>query len=86
MGLWSFRHRRSRVVPQVARDAIYSGHRYAAEEAVAAGLADSMAEEAELLDAAKAKAESLAGKGRDIFRALKRTLNAEAAKGFGIEI
>ena len=76
----------SRVVPQVARDAIYSGHRYTAEEAVAVGLADSMADEAELLDAAKAKAASLAGKGRDIFGALKKTLNADAAKGFGIEV
>jgi len=77
---------KSRVVPQVARDAILSGHRYTAEEAVAVGLADSMAEEAELLDAAKAKAGSLAGKGRDIFSALKRTLNADAAAGFGIDI
>ena len=74
---------KSKVSPQVARDAILSGHRYTAEEAVAAGLADAMASEEELLGKAKEMAAALATKERGIFGKLKQTLNASAAAAYG---
>ena len=68
-----------RVSPQVARDAVLTGHRYPGDEAVAAGIADAVASEEALLDAAKEKASSLASKGRRIFGTLKKQLNKEIA-------
>ncbi|MDP6979975.1 MAG: enoyl-CoA hydratase/isomerase family protein [Myxococcota bacterium] len=73
---------KAKVTPQVARNAILSGHRYPADEAVAAGIADAMASEAELVAEAKKLASELASKERGIFGKLKRTLNAEVAAGF----
>ena len=60
-----------------------SGHRYTAEEAIAAGIADAMASEEELLGKAKEMASALATKERGIFGKLKQTLNASAAEAYG---
>jgi enoyl-CoA hydratase/carnithine racemase len=77
---------KSRVSPQVARDAVLSGKRYAADEAIVAGLADGKAADADLLAEAKRLAISLASKQRRIFKTLKRQLYAEVAAGFGLEL
>jgi enoyl-CoA hydratase/carnithine racemase len=73
---------RSKVTPQVARDAVLSGRRYAADEAIAAGLADGKAAEGDLLADATKLACSLARKERRIFKTLKRTLYQEVGAGF----
>ncbi len=73
---------KARVSPQVARNAMLSGHRYTAEEAVAAGFADAMASEADLLNEAKKMAAELATKERRIFGTLKKTLNADVIAGY----
>lgn len=76
---------KARVSPQTAREAVLSGKRYAADDAIAAGLADAKAEEAELLPDAMKLASSLASKERRIFSTLKRQLFDDAAAGFGFE-
>jgi enoyl-CoA hydratase/carnithine racemase len=73
---------KARVSPQIARDAVLSGRRYAADEAAAAGLIDATAAEPDLLPDAVKLASSLASKKRAIFKSLKRSLNAEVAAGF----
>ncbi len=75
---------RSKVPAATAREAVLSGKRYAADEAIAAGFADGKAPEDELVADAKALAQSLAGKERRIFGTLKRQLNAEVAAGFSV--
>jgi enoyl-CoA hydratase/carnithine racemase len=76
---------KARVSPRTARDAVLGGTRYAADEAIAAGLADAKAAEADVLSEAKKLASSLASKERRIFKTLKRTLHAGVAAGFGVE-
>ena len=71
--------------PSTARDAVLSGKRYTAEEAMASGFADGKASEEGLLEEAKALAQSLATKERRIFGTLKRSLYAQAVAGFGLE-
>jgi enoyl-CoA hydratase/carnithine racemase len=75
----------AKVPPQTARDAVLSGRRYTADDAIAAGLADGKAAEADLLAEAKTLAGTLAGKQRRIFATLKRTLWADVGASFGIE-
>jgi len=75
----------AKLSPQTARDAVLTGKRYTADEAVAAGLADAKAAETDLLAEAKKLAGSLAGKQRRIFKTLKRTLHAEVGAGLGVE-
>ena len=76
---------RGKLPAQTARDAVLSGRRYAADEAIAAGFVDAKADELALLDDAKKLAGSLASKERRIFTTLKRSLNAELAAGFQID-
>jgi len=76
---------KAKITPQTARDAVLTGQRYAADDAIAAGMADARAAEADLLAEAKALAGSLASKQRRIFRTLKRTLYADVAAGLGVE-
>ena len=73
---------KARVSPQVARDAMLSGHRYTADEALSAGIVDATASEDELLAEAKQLVAGLAAKERRIFGTLKKTLQAEVASGF----
>ena len=75
---------KARVSPQVARDAVLSGRRYGGEDALAAGFADALASEGDLLIDAKKRADELATKERGIFGTLKRTLYADLAASFGI--
>lgn len=75
---------RDKLTPQTTRDAVLSGKRYAADDAIAAGMADGKAAEADLVSEAKKLASGLAGKQRRIFRTLKRTLYAEVGAGLGI--
>jgi enoyl-CoA hydratase/carnithine racemase len=75
---------RDKLPPQTTRDAVLTGKRYAADDAIAAGLADGKAAEADLVAEAKKLAGSLASKQRRIFKTLKRTLYAEVAAGLGV--
>lgn len=56
-----------------ARDALLTGKRYTADEAVAAGIADGKAADDELLENAKALAIQLGSKEPGIFKTLKQT-------------
>ncbi|NCZ64650.1 MAG: enoyl-CoA hydratase/isomerase family protein, partial [Cellvibrionales bacterium] len=55
------------------RDAVLTGKRYTADEAIAAGIVDAKAEDAELLGKAIELAATLAGKEPGIFKAIKQT-------------
>lgn len=72
---------RGKVPPATARDAILTGKRYAADEAIAAGLADGKAPMEGLLDAAKALATNLATKEPDVFKTIKQTYFGSMAAG-----
>jgi enoyl-CoA hydratase/carnithine racemase len=65
---------------QVAHEAIVSGRRYAAADALARGMVDEVAEEAELLPRAIALAAELAGKDPVTLAALKRGLHGETLR------
>ena len=65
---------RAKLPPAAARDALLTGKRYTAAEAIAAGIADGEASEGDLLTRAIALAASLAVKERSIFTTLKRNL------------
>jgi enoyl-CoA hydratase/carnithine racemase len=56
-----------------ARDALLTGKRYTADEAIAAGIADGKAPMEELMEQAKALASQLATKEPGIFKTLKQT-------------
>ncbi len=56
-----------------ARDALFTGKRYTADEAVSAGIADGKASMDELLEQAKALASQLGTKEPGIFKTLKQT-------------
>ncbi len=64
---------REKLPPNTARDALLTGKRYTADEAIAAGIADGKAMEEELLDQARALANQLGTKEPGIFRTLKET-------------
>lgn len=61
-----------------AREAMLTGRRYGADEAVAAGIAHVAAPEADVLPTAKAAAAERAGKGRGVLGALKEQVFADA--------
>ena len=75
---------RGKVPPATARDAILTGKRYAADEAIAAGFADGKAPMEGLLDAAKALAAKLATKEPGIFKTIKQSYFASMAAGLQI--
>ena len=70
---------RGKVPPATVRDAILTGKRYTADEALAAGLVDGKASESELLEAAKALAMQLATKEPEIFKTIKQTYFGDMA-------
>lgn len=70
---------RCKVPPATARDAILTGKRYTADEALAAGLIDGKASESELLQAAKGLATQLATKEPEIFKTIKQTYFGDMA-------
>jgi enoyl-CoA hydratase/carnithine racemase len=75
---------KGKVSAHTARDAVLTGKRYAADDAIAAGFADGKAAEADLLADAKKLASSMASKQRRIFKTLKRQLYADIGAGFGV--
>lgn len=76
---------KAKLTPQIARNAALTGKRYTAEEALDAGMVDSISTEEALLAEATALATSMAGKERGIFSTIKRQLNADLIKGFTVE-
>ncbi|MCX2977093.1 enoyl-CoA hydratase/isomerase family protein [Candidatus Marimicrobium litorale] len=64
---------RGKLSPVTARDAILTGKRYTADEAIAAGIADGKASTDTLLDHAKQLGNDLSGKEPGIFKTLKQT-------------
>ncbi len=64
---------RGKLQPNTARDAVFTGKRYTADEAVAAGIADGKASADELLDQARSLATQLGTKEPGIFKTLKQT-------------
>ena len=72
---------RGKLPPATVRDAILTGKRYAADEAIAVGFADAKAPIEYLLDAAKELAASLATKEPGIFKAIKQTYFSSMANG-----
>lgn len=75
----------TRLSPQTLRTSVLEGRRFAAAEALESGWVDAVAAEADLLASATKQAASLAGKGRDIFGSLKRSLWGDVARGLGFE-
>jgi enoyl-CoA hydratase/carnithine racemase len=73
---------RTKVTFATARDAVLTGKRYAADDAIAAGFADAKAAEHDLLPQAKALALTMASKERQIFKTLKHTLYRELGAVF----
>jgi enoyl-CoA hydratase/carnithine racemase len=74
---------RAKLPAAAARDAVLAGKRFAADEAIAAGVADGKASQNDLLAEATKRASELAGKERGIFKTLKKTLWYGEAKGLG---
>jgi enoyl-CoA hydratase/carnithine racemase len=68
---------------QALHDSALSGRRYSGPEAVAAGIADEVAAEGEVLDRAVARAAELAGKNRDVIREHKRLMYGDAIAACG---
>lgn len=69
--------------PRTAVDSMTTGHRYAAADAVAAGLVDGAATETDLLGAAIARVAHLQGKHVETLGAIKATMFADAAAKLG---
>lgn len=76
---------RAKLPGTTARDAVLAGKRFSANEAIAAGFADGKAPEAELLAKAVELGGSLAGKKRDVLKAMKATLWGDVARVLGVE-
>jgi len=74
----------AKLTPNTARDAVLTGKRYAADDALAAGFADGKAAEGNLVAEAVKLASSIASKERRIFKTLKRTLYGELGAGLGV--
>lgn len=71
---------RGKLPANTARDALFTGKRYAADEAMLAGIADGKASMDGLLDQAKSLATQLGTKEPGIFRTLKQTWFGPMAK------
>lgn len=76
----------SKLVPQVAHEAMLTGRRYGGPEALAAGIVDATAPEGDVLDAAISRAAALAGKSRDTVSKIKQTMYAPAAEALAEEL
>lgn len=70
----------AKLTPQTAIVAMSTGHRYPAEDAVAAGLVEGVAAEADLVANAIAKVKPLAGKDPATLGAIKATMFATASE------
>jgi enoyl-CoA hydratase/carnithine racemase len=63
---------------QALQDSCLSGRRYSGPEALAAGIVDEVAAEADVVDRAVARAAELAGKNREVIREHKRLMYGDA--------
>jgi enoyl-CoA hydratase/carnithine racemase len=72
--------------PRHAHEAMLTGRRFAAADALAAGIVDATATEAEVLDAAIERAAALSGKNRGTVATIKQTMYAGAADALGEQI
>jgi enoyl-CoA hydratase/carnithine racemase len=73
----------ARLSTATAAEALNTGRRYTASEALAAGIVEHTAAEADVLDAAVAIAAPLAAKDRSVIAEHKRLLFADAARACG---
>jgi enoyl-CoA hydratase/carnithine racemase len=69
---------KSRLLPNVFRSSILTGVRIGGAQAKELGIVDEAVPADQVLLRAMARASSMAGKGRDIYRTLKRSMYAEA--------
>lgn len=69
----------AKLPPATVRDAVLTGKRYTADEAIVAGLIDSKATSEALLDKAAELATTLASKEPGIFKGIKQTLYVDLA-------
>jgi len=69
---------KSRLLPNVFRSSILTGVRIGGIEAKELGIVDEAVPAEQVLPQAMARATSMANKGRDIYRTLKRSMYAEA--------
>jgi enoyl-CoA hydratase/carnithine racemase len=69
---------------RVLRDALHSGRRFDGPDALAAGIASEIAAEDAVLPRAIERAAELAGKNRDVIRAHKRLMYADALRLCGV--
>ena len=77
---------RRKLSPGLERDALLGGHRYPADEALAVGLVDAVAPQAEVLAQALALARPLAEKKRGIMTRLKAGLYGSEAQALGYPV
>jgi enoyl-CoA hydratase/carnithine racemase len=75
----------ARLPMEAAQDAIITGRRYPAEDALALGIVTDTADEARVLDTAIALAEPMAGKDRRVIGAHKWLLFGAAARSCGLD-
>ncbi len=75
----------ARIPPEAAQDAMITGRRYTAEEAMALGIVTDTSDEARLLDLAIALAAPIAAKDRRVIGEHKRLLFGAAARLCGVE-
>jgi len=76
----------ARLPPEAVQDAMLTGRRYVAEDALALGIVTDTADEARLLDTAIALATPIAGKDRRVIAEHKRLLFGTAAAACGHEV
>lgn len=74
---------RSKLTPRQAIDSMTTGQRFAGPDALAGGLVDAVADEADLLSTAIAKVAPLTGKSADTLGQIKSTMFADAIKKLG---
>lgn len=67
----------AKLTPRSAIDSMTTGHRFAGPDALTVGLVDAIADEANLLDDARAKLADLQGKAGDTLGAIKATMFAD---------
>jgi enoyl-CoA hydratase/carnithine racemase len=75
----------ARLPAEAVQDAMLTGRRYSAEEALALGIVTDTADEARVLETAVALAEPMAGKHREVIAIHKRLLFGTAARTCGYD-
>jgi enoyl-CoA hydratase/carnithine racemase len=75
----------ARLPAEAVQDAMITGRRYTAEEALALGIVTDTSDEARLLDVAISLAEPIAGKDRNVIGEHKRLLFGAAARACGYD-